>query len=133
MAERSTLRGTRLGAVSYEDDRGVRLAERLNVDYDCPTCGTFTMVFSVEADIPAIWECGECGAKALRANAEPPEEKTEKPARTHWDMLLERRSVDELQDLLDERLEMLRAGDLGVTAEVRVSPTAKTHRGRLSA
>jgi hypothetical protein len=38
-----------------------------------------------------------------------PEPKTGKPARTHWDMLLERRSVKDLEVLLAERLELLRA------------------------
>ncbi|MDP9317855.1 MAG: RNA polymerase-binding protein RbpA, partial [Actinomycetota bacterium] len=34
-------------------------------------------------------------------------------ARTHWDMLLERRSIPELEDILSERLELLRNGDIG--------------------
>ena len=33
-----------------------------------------------------------------------------KPTRTHWDMLLERRSEDELKKLLDKRLEMHHSG-----------------------
>jgi RNA polymerase-binding protein len=31
-----------------------------------------------------------------------------KPPRTHWDMLLERRTVEELDELLKERLEIIR-------------------------
>ena len=42
-----------------------------------------------------------------------PEAKNEKPARTHWDMLLERRSIPELEDILTERLELLRGGEIG--------------------
>ena len=42
-----------------------------------------------------------------------PEVKVEKPARTHWDMLLERRSIKELEDILTERLELLRGGEIG--------------------
>jgi hypothetical protein len=41
-----------------------------------------------------------------------PEAKPTKPARTHWDMLLERRSPAELQVLLDERLAEIRGDDL---------------------
>jgi hypothetical protein len=37
-----------------------------------------------------------------------PEQKKTKPPRTHWDMLLERRSIAELEELLSERLELLR-------------------------
>jgi hypothetical protein len=33
----------------------------------------------------------------------------EKVARTHWDMLLERRTRAELEELLEERLQYLRA------------------------
>jgi len=38
--------------------------------------------------------------------------KATQPPRTHWDMLLERRTVKELEELLDERLDLLRAGKL---------------------
>jgi hypothetical protein len=38
-----------------------------------------------------------------------PEQKKAKPPRTHWDMLLERRSIAELEDILAERLEEVRA------------------------
>jgi hypothetical protein len=37
-----------------------------------------------------------------------PDSKPSKPARTHWDMLLERRSIPELEELLEERLTLLR-------------------------
>jgi len=58
-----------------------------------------------------VWEC-RCGEEALLRDAERPEPKAVKPQRTHWDMLLERRTVAELQELLDERLDLLRAGKL---------------------
>ena len=62
-------------------------------------------------DVPATWEC-RCGATAVLRDHEKPEEKPGKPQRTHWDMLLERRSEEDLQVLLDQRLELLRAGRL---------------------
>ena len=37
-----------------------------------------------------------------------PEPKKVKPQRTHWDMLLERRSVEELDELLKERLDLIK-------------------------
>ena len=52
-----------------------------------------------------------------RRGAEPrrptKEAKVEKPVRTHWDMLLERRSIKELEEILTERLELLRGGEIG--------------------
>jgi len=113
MAERS-LRGTRLGATSYENDEGVEPAARLDVTYDCPEGHSFTMPFSVEADVPARWECRVCGAVAIGRDVPLPEEKAIKPSRTHWDMLLERRSIPELEELLEERLELLRASGAAV-------------------
>jgi hypothetical protein len=121
MSERSTLRGSRLGARSYEDERGVEFAERQVIAYSCTLGHRFEVTFSTEAEVPALWDCPRCGAEALRQAGERPEEKPLKPARTHWDMLLERRSIEELEALLDERLELLRAGLLPGTAHLAAS------------
>ncbi|WP_116948745.1 RNA polymerase-binding protein RbpA [Jiangella endophytica] len=110
MSERSTLRGSRLGATSYEDERGVEFAERQTVAYSCTAGHRFEMTFSTEAEVPALWDCPRCGSESLRVAADRPEEAPGKPARTHWDMLLERRSLEDLEALLDERLELLRSG-----------------------
>jgi ribosomal protein L37AE/L43A len=110
MSERPSLRGSRLGMLSYEDERGVELAARQDVSFDCPAGHRTSVTFAEEAEVPALWECRECGAEALRASTERPSGKPVKPARTHWDMLLERRSVADLEELLEERLTLLRAG-----------------------
>ncbi len=44
----------------------------------------------------------------------PPEEKKGKPARTHWDMLMERRTREELEEVLAERLAVLRSGAMNI-------------------
>jgi len=108
MAERA-LRGTRLGTTSYENDRNTDLAPRQEVAYDCPKGHHFAVPFSAEADVPHTWECRACGAVAIRIDGEEPQGKKSKPPRTHWDMLLERRSIDDLEDVLAERLGVLRA------------------------
>ena len=110
MSDRS-MRGTRLGAQSLESDAGVQPAARQDVTYHCPNGHTVVVPLSVEAEVPPLWEC-RCGAQALRENAEQPEAKPTKPARTHWDMLMERRTTAELEVLLEERLELLRSGRL---------------------
>ena len=92
MAERA-LRGSRLGAQSYESDLGVEMAPRQSVTYDCPLAHRFSIPFSLEAEVPDVWECTVCGREAIRVDGTRPEPKAGKPARTHWDMLLERRSV----------------------------------------
>ena len=110
MSDRS-LRGTRLGGQSLESDTGVEPAPRRVAEYDCPNGHVTTIPFSVEADVPPLWEC-RCGAEALLRDSERPEAKPTRPQRTHWDMLLERRTIPELEVLLDERLQLLRSGRL---------------------
>ena len=107
------LRGSGLGGVSFEDDRGVEFAPRQMITYDCPRGHVVEVTMAHDAEVPAVWECPRCGAEALSADGARPEEKAEKPARTHWDMLLERRSIKELEDILTERLELLRGGEIG--------------------
>ena len=106
MGER-VLRGSRLGAVSYENDRNTDLAPRQTADYGCPKGHSFTVPFAAEAELPATWECSRCGSTAQRVGAEAPEPKKVKPSRTHMDMLRERRSTADLEEVLREQLAAL--------------------------
>ena len=128
MSERA-LRGTRLGATSYESDAGIDFAPRQEIEYVCPADHRFTMPFSVEADVPPTWECKVCGQTALQVDGIPPEEKSGKAPRTHWDMLMERRSVADLEEVLAERLEVLRAGGIAGGDPLRTAPP-RTMAGR---
>lgn len=101
------LRGTRLGSTSYESDSGVEFAPRQITVYDCPRGHVTSLPFAHDAEIPYDWECATCGAGAILRNGVEPERKPEKAARTHWDMLLERRSIAELEEVLAERLAIL--------------------------
>jgi hypothetical protein len=108
MAERM-LRGSRLGAVSYESDRNTELAPRQTREYLCARGHQFEVPFAVDAEVPITWECKFDGTVARLVDGSEPEQKKAKPPRTHWDMLLERRSMAELDDILNERLEEVRA------------------------
>lgn len=110
MADRS-LRGMKIGANSLESEVGVQFAPRREARYHCPNGHTIVLPFSVEAAVPALWEC-RCGAEALLQDADRPEPKPARRVRTHWDMLLERRTLPELEELLAERLDLLRSGEL---------------------
>jgi hypothetical protein len=110
---KSFLRGARLGGQSFEDERGIEFAARQQVGYRCAQGHLFEITMSDEADVPAVWECPRCGAEALSKDGLAREVKVEKPVRTHWDMLLERRSITELEEILTERLELLRGGEIG--------------------
>lgn len=106
MADR-VLRGSRLGAVSYETDRNHDLAPRQLVRYVSANGFEFEVAFANDAEAPATWESPQ-GGIGRRVDGTVPEPKKVKPPRTHWDMLLERRSVPELEELLAERLDLLR-------------------------
>lgn len=110
MADRA-LRGVGLGAKSFEDEQGIEFAERNMVGFDCPKGHHFDVAFSVEAELPFQWECKKCGSTAVRTDGSVGEEKETKPQRTHWDMLRERRSIPELEEILDEQLGKLREND----------------------
>jgi hypothetical protein len=107
MSDRS-LRGMRLGAQSMETEAGVEPAPRQRVEYRCEDGEQVFVVFSSEAEIPATW-ISKTGKEATLVNGEKPVDSNEKPVRTHWDMLLERRSVEELEQILKDRLDKLRA------------------------
>lgn len=111
MADRA-LRGMQIGSKSLETEDGIVFAERVEKIYQCENGHEFAVPMSVDAEPPATWEC-KCGSAAeFLGEAAPEETKPAKPVRTHWDMLLERRSEDELEVLLQEQLAMLRAGEL---------------------
>jgi len=107
MAERS-LRGTNLSALSLETDTNVVLSERQIVRYVCPEQHISELPFSVEADVPTVWEC-RCGLEARLVDGPEPEYKNVKAVPPTGNMLLERRSIPELEELLKERLNLLRA------------------------
>ena len=107
MADRA-LRGHGLGSKSLADGQHVELAARLDIEFDCPQGHHFSRTFAEEAELPTEWECPKCGQVARRSDGVEPEAKQTKPPRTHWDMLRERRSIADLEEILAERLDELR-------------------------
>ena len=114
MAQKS-LRGIRLGSQSLQSDIGVELSERKRCVYTCVSCGhDVALVFSADAEAPPTWPCPVCSADARLTDSNGafvalPDAPEEKPVRTHFDMLLERRSREELEVLLEDRLLYLRS------------------------
>ena len=60
-----------------------------------------------DAEIPGAWMCKN-GQEGQLIDGPAAEVKKGKPPRTHWDMLLERRSLEELEELLKERMDLLK-------------------------
>ena len=108
MGER-VLRGSRLGATSYENDRNTDLAARQVAEYDCPKGHHLAVPLAAEAEVPATWECRYCGATAVHVGEQAPAPKKTKPSRTHMDMLRERRSTADLEEVLKEQLQLRHA------------------------
>ena len=109
MAERS-LRGMSIGAKSLESDDNVDFAARTDIAYVCPNGHRTIVPFAEGAEPPKEWEC-RCGQIAHREGDQDAEDdEINKPTRTHWDMLMERRTEDELKELLEKRLHMHRDG-----------------------
>lgn len=106
-----SMRGMRLGAQSMEREEGVELAARQIVEYRCQAGHQFQVTFSLEAEAPLEWECKQCQSvahlvgsaklKKIEAGA------VDRP-RTHYDMVLERRTKAELEELLQEVLTDMR-------------------------
>ncbi len=112
MADRS-LRGMRLGAQSLQSEEGVVFSPRKKSQYRTDDGSVFEVTFSAEAEIPEVWESAKTGQEGRLLDdagalvvPDPIEAKT---PRTHWDMLLERRTRAELEEILQERLTYFRA------------------------
>jgi len=115
-----TLKAVGLGHHSHENDKDVVLSSRLQLDFDCPGRHHFSVVFDSEASLPRSWDCPVCWSVSARSDGVLAEVPTVKPVRTHWDMLRERRSLPELEELLAERLALLRDGTIGPGAPPRL-------------
>ena len=109
MAE--TMRGTGLGTKSLERESGVELSERVTASFQCPEGHKFDLKFAIGAELPRTWDCKNCSLEAIRfeGGVEVPfDGVTKEPPRTHLDMVLERRTPEELEELLQEMLVSMR-------------------------
>jgi RNA polymerase-binding protein len=118
----AALRGYGMNSHSYESDVNVIGVPARSQMYHCPAGHMTRLNFALEAEeIPNLWDCPKCGrvshrdeTAARRAsltenlNAPTPSPRTLAAGKTHWQMLLERRTVSELETLLEERLDVFR-------------------------
>lgn len=105
------MRGMRLGAQSLESDVGVQLSARQSVGFLCPKNHRFDLVFSEGVELPIAWQCQFCESSAKRlldGAAVVDDSEADNAPRTHYDMVKERRSEQELEQLLEEMLVSMR-------------------------
>jgi len=112
MADRS-LRGMRLGTQSLQSEEGVEFSPRKKSIYKATDGSTFEVMFAADAEVPQQWHDAKTGQEGTLLDEEGElvelDEVDVKTPRSHWDMLLERRTRPELEELLQERLDFLRA------------------------
>jgi hypothetical protein len=107
-----TMRGIRLGTQSLESEVGVSYSPRTKYQFLCPNGHSSDIVFAQDAELPQTWQCKSCSEfGTLLKDGKPitlslAEIKTPK---SHWDMLLERRTKVDLELILKERLAYIRA------------------------
>ena len=101
------MRGSRLGSVSYETDRNYSPAARQIARYRTENGEQFEIPFADDAEIPGTWWCRNGMEGRLIEGGEVAEPKKVKAPRTPWDMLRERRSIEQLEELLKERLAII--------------------------
>ena len=97
---------------SLTDDL-VEPAETQLMTYNCPDGHVFAIRLFAEAEvIPRRWECPTCGAAAHTdheaAGELPMTGRVPATPKTPWQQLRERRTIAELEALLEERLQLLR-------------------------
>jgi hypothetical protein len=97
---------------SLTDDL-VEPAETQMVAYTCPAAHGFAIRLFAEAEVvPHRWECPTCGAAAHTDHAAagelPATGRVPAIPKTPWQQLRERRTIAELETLLEERLQLLR-------------------------
>ena len=90
-------------------DRNHDLAPRQIARYRTENREEFEVPFADDAEIPGTWLCRNGMEGTLIEGGDLAEPKKVKVPRTPWDMLRERRSIEELEELLKERLEIIKS------------------------
>jgi hypothetical protein len=98
-----------MSQASFASTEGIDFATRQEIGFHCDSGHIYTRTFSDEIVPPTEWDCPRCGTLSKRTDGTVGEEKPVTRRRSHWDMLRERRSMEELQQLLTERLAEIRA------------------------
>ncbi|RLK58410.1 RNA polymerase-binding protein RbpA [Actinokineospora cianjurensis] len=92
------------------------LAPRRDHEFLCPRGHSFTRPLAADlpdGELPARWRCPQHGVDAARAGVDTPapaplEQGRPRIDKTPWQMLLERRTIADLDALLDRQLRELR-------------------------
>lgn len=111
------LRGTRLGSISFETDEGVDFVPTQSVTFRTEQGEEFQVTFMEGVELPYDWTSPHTGhiGRRLDAQGEPVHGEDPNapappvPTVTHWEQLLKRRTIEELEEILAQRREEMRA------------------------
>ena len=114
------LLGTRLGSVSMETEEGVDFVATQSVTFRTDDGEEFQVTFMEGVDLPFDWNSPHTGKTGRRLDAkgkpvegvDPNAPTPPAPTVTHWEQLLKRRTIEELEVILAERREEMRAAGL---------------------
>lgn len=111
------LRGTRLGAMSFESEEGVEFVSTQSVTFRTDDGEEFQVTFMEGVDLPFNWISPRTSKSGRRLDAkgkpiegiDPNAPTPPAPTVTHWEQLMKRRTIEELEVILAERREEMRA------------------------
>jgi DNA-binding transcriptional MerR regulator len=107
----SAIRGSRIGAGPMgEQDRGYK-ADRIIRSYYCINGHVQSPQFAANVDlaeIPELLDCPNCGLPSGQDKDNPPVIAKHEPYKTHLAYVKERRTEEEAEQLLEERLAEVR-------------------------
>lgn len=114
------LRGTRLGAISFETEEGVDFVATQTVTFRTDDGEEFQVTFMDGVELPFDWTSPHTGKTGRRLDErgkpvqgiDPNAPTPPAPTVTHWEQLLKRRTIEELEVILAERREEMRAAGL---------------------
>jgi len=107
-----TMRGIRLGKHSLESEIGVNYSPRNKHSFQCSNSHISELVFAQDAELPNTWQCKSCPEQAVLltdGKLTKLDLNELKIPKSHWEMLLERRSKEDLEEILQERISYIRA------------------------
>ena len=105
----AAIRGSRVGAGPLGESERGQSVPKIRVSYWCADGHESRVAFAQEVEsYPDLWDCPRCGLPAGQDQDNPPRAPKNEPYKTHLAYVKERRTEEEAEQLLEERLAEVR-------------------------